>query len=119
MVYLAVVAALLIGSFTGIGQPSPATATGYAGRVASINALQEGLGQFMAGLGAQAKAVSIQRTFVNEKLDVTQSVRGSLIDADLAKESARLAATQTREQLAIQALSIANSAPSILTRLFA
>lgn len=107
------------GSFTGIGQPGSATATDYAGRVASLNNLQEGLGQFMAGLGAQAKAVTIQRTFVNEKLDVTQSVRGSLIDADLARESARLAATQTREQLAIQALSIANSAPSILTRLFA
>lgn len=107
------------GSFTGIDQPSPSTPTAYAGRAASLNDLQEGLGQFMAGLGAQAKAVTIQRTFVNEKLDVTQSIRGSLIDADLAKESARLTASQTREQLAIQALSIANSAPSILTRLFA
>jgi flagellin len=109
----------ITGAFTGVGQPGSSTATAYAGRVSSLNDLQEGLGQFMAGLGAQAKAVTIQRTFVNEKLDVTQSIRGSLIDADLAKESARLAATQTREQLAIQALSIANSAPSILTRLFA
>ena len=107
------------GSFSGIAKPANSNAAAYGGKAASLNSLQEGLGQFMAGLGAKSKAVEIQRSFVNQKLDVTDSVRGSLVDADLAKESARLSASQTREQLAIQALSIANSAPSAVLQLFA
>jgi flagellin len=41
-----------------------------------------------------------------------------LIDADLAKESARLQALQIRQQLGTQTLSIANQAPQFLTSLF-
>jgi len=109
----------LPGSFTGIAKPTTSTANAYGGRAASLDTLQQGLGQFMAALGAQSKAVDIQRSFVNQKMDVTDSVRGSLVDADLAKESARLSASQTKEQLAIQALSIANSAPRAVLQLFA
>jgi flagellin len=43
---------------------------------------------------------------------------GNLVDADLAKESARLQALQTKQQLGIQALSIANSAPQSILSLF-
>jgi len=43
---------------------------------------------------------------------------GNLVDADLAKESAQLQALQVKQQLGIQALSIANSSPSIITSLF-
>ena len=41
-----------------------------------------------------------------------------LVDADLAKESARLTALQTKQQLGVQALSIANSSSSALLGLF-
>jgi flagellin len=43
---------------------------------------------------------------------------GNLVDADLAKESAKLQALQTKQQLGIQALSIANSAPQSILSLF-
>ena len=43
---------------------------------------------------------------------------GNLVDADLAKESARLTALQTKQQLGVQALSIANQGSSILLGLF-
>jgi flagellin len=43
---------------------------------------------------------------------------GNLVDADLAKESARQQALQTKQQLGIQALSIANSSSSNLLSLF-
>ena len=43
---------------------------------------------------------------------------GNLVDADLAKESARLQALQTKQQLGVQALSIANQSSSILLGLF-
>lgn len=43
---------------------------------------------------------------------------GNLVDADMAKESARLNALQTKQQLGVQALAIANQAPSIILKLF-
>ena len=42
----------------------------------------------------------------------------NLVDADLAKESARLTALQTKQQLGVQALSIANQSSSVLLGLF-
>ena len=42
----------------------------------------------------------------------------TLVDADLAKESAKLTALQTKQQLGVQALSIANQGSSILLSLF-
>ncbi|MFO0350941.1 MAG: flagellin, partial [Alphaproteobacteria bacterium] len=43
---------------------------------------------------------------------------GNLVDADLARESANLQALQTKQQLGVQALSIANQSPQILMALF-
>jgi flagellin len=43
---------------------------------------------------------------------------GALVDADLAEESARLTALQTRQQLATQSLSIANQQSQSLLSLF-
>jgi flagellin len=40
------------------------------------------------------------------------------VDADLAKESAKLQSLQTKQQLGIQALSIANQAPQLVLSLF-
>ena len=40
------------------------------------------------------------------------------MDADLAKESAKLTALQTKQQLGAQALGIANQTPQILLSLF-
>ena len=47
-----------------------------------------------------------------------EHVRISIVDADLAKESAKLQALQVKQQLAVQSLSIANAAPQILLGLF-
>jgi flagellin len=40
------------------------------------------------------------------------------VDADLAKESARLQALQVKQQLGVQALSIANSTPQTVLSFF-
>jgi flagellin len=42
----------------------------------------------------------------------------NLVDADLAKESARLQSLQIKQQLGAQALSIANQAPQVILSLF-
>ena len=69
-------------------------------------------------LGTQSKSYERQLTFVSKLQDAIEAGVGNLVDADLAKESARLQALQTKQQLGIQALSIANSASSSILGLF-
>lgn len=68
--------------------------------------------------GADSNYLQSQISYNKEKLDALETGLGSLIDADLAKESARLQALQIRQQLGTQALGIANQAPQQLLSLF-
>lgn len=72
----------------------------------------------MQTLGTQSKSFERQLTFVGKLQDALEIGVGNLVDADLAKESARLQALQTKQQLGIQALSIANQSSSALLGLF-
>jgi flagellin len=72
----------------------------------------------LAQLGAQAKQIETHNTFVTKLMDSLETGIGKLVDADLAKESARLQALQVQQQLGAQSLSIANQAPQILLSLF-
>ena len=74
--------------------------------------------QALGNLGSQQKQIQGHATFVSKLTDVLITGVGNLVDADLAKESARLQALQVQQQLGTQALSIANSAPQIILRLF-
>ena len=74
--------------------------------------------QALGNLGSQAKALASDATFVSQLTDQLNAGVGNLVDADLAKESARLQALQVQQQLGAQALSIANHAPEILLQLF-
>ena len=69
-------------------------------------------------LGADNRSIEFQVTFNQSLADSTTEGLGSLVDADLAKESARLQSLQTKQQLAIQALAIANQQPTNLLALF-
>lgn len=68
--------------------------------------------------GSDSRYVDSQIAYNRDKLDALDSGLGALIDADLAKESARLQALQIRQQLGTQSLSIANQAPQSLLSLF-
>jgi flagellin len=72
----------------------------------------------MNRLGADARYIDAQINYNGSKLDAMEAGLGNLIDANLAKESARLQALQIRQQLGTQTLSIANQAPQFLTSLF-
>jgi flagellin len=74
--------------------------------------------QALGNLGSQSKAISNHNTFVQQLSDQLTAGVGNLVDADLAKESARLQALQVQQQLGAQALSIANQAPQIILSLF-
>ncbi len=69
-------------------------------------------------IGNSINYVNNQITYNNNKVDALNSGLGSLIDADLAKESAQLTALQIRQQLGTQSLSMANQAPQTLLSLF-
>lgn len=69
-------------------------------------------------LGAVAKRIDLQKTFVDTLIDTIDKGVSNLIDADLNEESTRLQALQTKQQLGVQALSIANSSTQSVLRLF-
>lgn len=72
----------------------------------------------LSRLSAGGKKYSIQLGFTSKLIDSLQTGVGNLVDADMAKESANLTALQTKQQLGVQALSIANTSPQIILSLF-
>ena len=74
--------------------------------------------QALGNLGSQSKQITNHATFVSKLTDQLTAGVGNLVDADLAKESARLQALQVQQQLGTQALSIANQAPQVILQLF-
>ncbi|MCA3380750.1 MAG: hypothetical protein ING08_10950 [Roseomonas sp.] len=68
--------------------------------------------------GAQMQYVENQTVYNSKKTDAMNDGLGALVDADLAKESSLLQALQTRQQLGVQTLSLANQGPQVLLSLF-
>ena len=69
-------------------------------------------------LGNSTTQITGMQTFTSDLSDALTSGVGALTDADLSAESAKLTSLQTKQSLAIQALSIANSQSSSLLSLF-
>ena len=69
-------------------------------------------------LGIAEKSIETQQNFLNELTDRLDSGVGSMIDADMEEEAARLQSLQVQQQLATQSLSIANQAPQNILSLF-
>jgi flagellin len=86
--------------------------------VSTINSSVQNINAALAKLASGSKKFSIQATFVSKLVDSLNAGIGNLVDADMAVESAKLQSLQVKQQLGIQALSIANSAPSITLSLF-
>jgi flagellin len=72
----------------------------------------------LAKLSAGAAKFSIQATFSQNLSDTLTTGIGNLVDANMAQESASLQALQVKQQLGVQALSIANQAPQTILSLF-
>ena len=91
------------------------------GATQALSRLDDSITQLNASLGAigsEAKQIEAHNSFVSKLIDTLESGIGNLVDADLAKESARLQALQVQQQLGAQSLSIANQAPQIILSLF-
>ena len=69
-------------------------------------------------LGATKGRIDMQSEFVGNLMNAIERGVGTLVDADMTKESTRLSALQTQQQLGTQALSIANSSSQSILSLF-
>jgi flagellin len=94
------------------------TSTVSQNLVSALNTSITNINTKVAALGTEANQVTSQLTFTSNLTDSLTSGVGNLVDADVAAESATLQALQTKQQLGVQALSIANSSSQNLLSLF-
>ncbi len=107
------------GSIITLASTASLGSASLAGTVVSaVQASLDNVNQALADLGSDLKKMEAHRTFVGKLMDSLTEGVGNLVDADMAKESARLQALQVKQQLGVQALSIANSEPQIILSLF-
>ena len=97
---------------------SLSTATIANTMIATVTTSITNVSTALAKLGTGSKALGSHMNFVDKLQDTMDTGIGNLVDADLAKESAKLQSLQTKQQLGVQALSIANGSSSMLLGLF-
>ncbi len=95
-----------------------ATATQADTIASQIETSLDNVNEALARLGTKSKSIDVHSTFVTKLSDSLDKGIGNLVDADMAKESARLQALQVKQQLGTQALSIANSTPQSVLSFF-
>jgi flagellin len=95
-----------------------ASAGNYGSAIAQIAVYEAVVNSMSAEIAAQSRSIKLQKGFVDDLVDATKKGLGALVDADVASESATLQSLQVRQQLNIQALSIANQQPNTLLSLF-
>ncbi len=86
--------------------------------ISTVEASLTNVNSALARLSSGEKKFSIQSTFVTNLSNTLQTGIGNLVDADMSTESAMLQSLQVKQQLGVQALSIANSSPQIILSLF-
>jgi flagellin len=86
--------------------------------IAAVDSAIDTIGSTLATLGASIRQLESLSEFNKQLTDSVKEGLGALVDADLAEESARLTSLQTKQQLAVQSLSIANQQGQALLGLF-
>jgi flagellin len=111
-------ASTLYGSLSNANFSTAACAVSAITATGTFTNALNTIGTELNSYGAASNYVDNQVSYNSDKIDSLNNGLGSLIDADLAKESAQLQSLQIRQQLGTQALSIANQAPQSLLSLF-
>ncbi|MBL6953915.1 MAG: flagellin [Alphaproteobacteria bacterium] len=94
------------------------TSAGAATALTAIDTAINSVSDKLAALGSVAKRIEVQADFTTKLTDILRAGVGSLVDADMAEESAMLQSLQIKQQLGVQALSIANAGPQSILSLF-
>jgi flagellin len=97
---------------------SAVSAQAMLGSTGNFATVMANLGNALNTFGNHSRYVDSLISYNKEKVDALESGVGALLDADLAKESARMQSLQIRQQLGTNALSMANQAPQSLLGLF-
>jgi len=107
------------GTIVSVSATATISTTSSATTVlAAVESSLSNVDNALATLGTSSTALDTHLNFVSNLQDTLTTGIGNLVNADLAKESATLQALQTKQQLGIEALSIANSSSSALLSLF-
>lgn len=106
-------AILTVGASDDISTLGNAQAT-----LAKLESSIANLGSSLSTLGSSSNTLESHAEFTAKLSDTIEIGIGNMVDADLGKESADLVANQVKQQLGIQALAIANKAPSSILTLF-
>ena len=86
--------------------------------VVTVEASLTNVNAALAKLSSGSAKLSVQTSFVQQLSDTLTTGIGNLVDANMATESAMLQSLQTKQQLGVQALAIANQQPQIMLKLF-
>jgi flagellin len=108
-------------SLVGLGLTATSSFTTAAAAQTMITSITNSLTTAtnkLANLGTSSTGLDMHLTFTGKLQDSLDAGVGNLVDADLAKESAKLQSLQTKQQLGVQALSIANQTPQSILSLF-
>ena len=97
---------------------SISTQTKASALISTIQASLTNVNSALAKLSSGAAKFSIQASFTQKLADTLTAGIGNLVDANMAQESAKLQSLQVKQQLGVQALSIANQAPQTILALF-
>ena len=109
---------LTVSAGLSVASVDLSTATNAGAARSAIDAAIQTTNSRLAALGTDSKSLDIHKDFIGQVQDTLTAGIGNLVDADLAKESARLQSLQIKQQLGVQALSIANQAPQTILGLF-
>ena len=107
-----------VSNFNSAFSSDYTAAASYSSAVSALGTLESLVNSISATIAAQSRSITLQKGFVDDLVDATKKGLGALVDADVAQESAALQSLQVRQQLNIQALSIANQQPNTLLSLF-
>jgi flagellin len=102
----------------GLGVSTTITAAIAGAQRALVETAIGTIGNAMGTFAAQANTLDNQKAYLGKLADIVERGIGQLVDADLAKESARLNSLQVKQQLGAQALSIANQTPQVILSYF-
>lgn len=106
------------GGLEDLASINVSTADGAKSALAKIDGLMQTAVEASASFGSVEGRLETQADFVSKLSSAVQSGIGAMVDADMEEESAKLQALQVQQQLATQALSIANRQPQALLSLF-
>ncbi|MGQ8631256.1 flagellin N-terminal helical domain-containing protein [Agrobacterium sp. DKPNP3] len=106
------------GLLTGTIAINVSTSTDLAADLTTVETALKAMQTSASNLGSISARIDLQQSFADKLGDALEKGIGRLVDADMNEESTKLKALQTQQQLAIQALSIANSDSQSILSLF-